>query len=166
MRKRLLSLLFIPFFYSCGFYTIADGAGCFVKGTKILTPQGSVAIETLAPGREVLSWDESSDRVVVGIVDQLLMREDTTPGTLTLVNGNTFGVTADHPVYSATEQKWLPVEALKASDQIKFYNESTKSMELANVAKFERNLPAQTTYNLKVRHYENSFAEGMLAHFY
>ena len=162
--KFLFVLFVLSLLQSCGIYALASGGGCFVKGTTILTPQGDVAIETLTPGREVLAWDETEHKVVVGIVDALLVRESSAPGTLTLSSGISLGVTGDHPVYVAGE--WVPVASLKKGDQVTFYNQSTKSIEVQSINTFDVNLPIQTTYNLKVRHYENSFAAGMLAHFY
>lgn len=164
--KWILILLVLPVLHSCGFYTLANGAGCVIKGTQVLTPQGEFAIETLAPGREVLSWDEKQQKVVVGIVDEVIIREQSTPGTLTLSEGASLGITSDHPVYVVTTGAWTPVGSLKQGDQVSFYNQQTKATEIRQVNGFELNLPVQITYNLKVRHYENSFAAGVLAHFY
>jgi hypothetical protein len=169
MKSKILflfSLSYLLLLSSCGIYSLADGAGCFVQGTKILTPQGSAAIETFLPGQEVLSWDSDANQVVVGIVELLIVHENSTPGTLTLASGLQMGVTPDHPVFSVTREKWLPVSELNSNEKLKFYNAVSNVIEESSLAQFQQNLPVQTTYNLKVRRYENSFAEGMLAHFY
>ena len=164
--RLFLSLMILAFLPGCGIYALADGAGCFVKGTKIQTPQGEVAIESLTAGREVLAWDEAEHKIVVGIVDELIVHDNSTPGTLVLGNGVFMGITGDHPVYIAAKHEWIPVAGLQKGDEVTFYHSETKSTDTQAFSSFEINLPVQTTYNLKVRHYENSFAAGMLAHFY
>lgn len=164
--KWIVALLMLPALHSCGIYALADGAGCVVKGTLISTPQGDVAIDTLTPGREVLSWDEAEHKVVVGIVEELVVRDQASPGTLTLSDGTSLGITSDHPVYVETVGAWVPVGSLKPGDRVSLYRPNSKSVEIAEVSGFLLNLPVQVTYNLKVRHYENSFAAGVLAHFY
>lgn len=46
------------------------GGGCFPAGVRVLTPDGEAAIESLKPGDEVLSFDDTG-RVAVSVVQKL-----------------------------------------------------------------------------------------------
>lgn len=150
---------------SCAFYPIAAGAGCFVKGTVISTPSGPRPIESLTSGDEVFSWDEETKQLVIGIVD-VVVRRHATPWSVALSNGIRLGITPDHPVFLMESQNWVPVEKVMIGDTVGFLDVEMQALENVRIDSMRQELPPQTTYNLKVRRYQNSFAEGLLAHFY
>jgi len=75
---------------------------CFVKGTKIATPSGERAIETLAAGEEVLTSNGVTRiRALVRNTTQCLV-------TLKLSNGKKIRCTPDHPFF--TDVGWVTAE--------------------------------------------------------
>lgn len=78
-------------FVASGFVVHNKGGGCFPAGTRIRTPHGDVAIETLQPGDVVLSGD--GDKTTVEAVSQTRDR------VLTLwTDRGILHVTVEHPL--------------------------------------------------------------------
>jgi filamentous hemagglutinin len=164
--KRILVLTAALSATSCGIYALSDGSGCFVAGTPISTPDGPRAIELLGPGDSVYSWDKDSDQIVIGVVEALIVHEKTKPWTLTLSNGKTLRVTPEHPLYQSGQNIWAPVSQLKTGDQLRHLDEQTRQPGALAITSIEAQDVEERTFNIKVRRYENSFAGGLLAHFY
>ena len=164
---RLIQCLMVVLVVSsCASYELASGSGCFAKGTKILSPSGPVAIETLASGNEVYAWDEPTNQVVIGVVEQLVTRENSETWTVSLGNGRSLEITSDHPLYDAKSKIWKPFAEFKIGDSLKYFDDDSQTLIDVDISALGKSSVRQTTYNLKVRRYENSFAEGVLAHFY
>ena len=159
--KTMISLLSIFLIVSCG----GSDSGCFVKGTQIKTADGEVAIENLKRGDQVTSYDVETGEVVTGVIDKVTTRTVDTIGELELSNGVKVGVTGDHPIYSIKDSKFVRVDSLNRGDEVGFYEGGN---QIASVVIKSVSFKQETTkvYNIKVKNYNTSFAEGILAEFY
>ena len=141
------------------------GDSCFVAGTNIATPDGPVAIDELAVGDEVLSYDLAKQRVVTGIIEHVFRHEGATPATLALDDGTLLGVTPEHPIYFADSGAFLP--AMQASDfhgVLRLGSNGHVSAALAEQFEPAASGAPQVVYNLSVSGRRNFFAEGVLVH--
>ena len=94
MRLRLLLLIALLLFPGIAF--ARGGGGCFLAGTPVSTPQGSVPIEQLMPGQVVLAFDGTgvtSAKIVEIFKVQRDYYFEISAG------GHTVRATAEHPFY-------------------------------------------------------------------
>ncbi len=164
------------FIFTFGFLQILGGcfepsfpSTCFLAGTRIATPEGPVAIEDLQLGQSVLSYDQETGMVVDAVIEMLTNRKVSSYLKVSFPDGRILNVTHDHPV--ALRQKdgtigWIDAGRLVAGDNLVTLDDTSKAINVSLVSSIETESTAVPVYNLKVRHYENSFAEGILSHFY
>jgi len=137
---------------------------CFVAGTRIETPQGNVAIESLKSGDQVYSFDVKTEKLVPTLVSKLLRREVQDRWQVTFANGTILEVTSEHPFWDPVLNKYRPIKDFKINDQaLVVGNDGIKE----NVAVLEKKFIPGTieVYNLSVGEpYRNYLAEGVLVH--
>ena len=94
----------------------------FAEGTEVLTPEGSVPIETLREGDLVVARDDETGQTGVFPVTAVMSREATDLLWLTLVDGHgatsTLGITSEHPLFVVGEG-WLTADEVVAGDAIR-----------------------------------------------
>ncbi len=141
---------------------------CFLAGTRIATPEGTVAIEDLQLGQSVLAYDEKTGMVVDAIIEMLTDRRVDSYLQISFPDGRVLNVTHDHPLALNKDGAvvWIDAGQLVAGDQLMTLNDESKSVDVSAISSIESITASVPVYNLKVRHYENSFAEGVLSHFY
>ena len=147
------------------------GAGCwtwscFVRGTRIITPQGFRPIEDLRVGDEVYSLDVATRRPVVRRVGALLRAEATeilhiAAGELVLR-----GVTAEHPFYDAEQGTWTPAGEIHEGTRILAWLGAADVRELGiTTHRTAGAIGKVEVFNLTIDGPEhNYFAEGFLVH--
>src|SRR6185503_17667173 len=84
----------------------AGSFGCFVAGTRIATPSGTLSIEELRIGDLVLAYDEQTGLVVPRPVTATFVHPDHPIGALPLSDGRVLRVTPNHPVYLPDQQRY------------------------------------------------------------
>lgn len=92
-------------------------AGCFAAGTKLWTPGGYRAIETLAAGDMVYSRDEfdPSGAIEAKVVEEVFVRF---AGVYNLhIGGQVIGTSGEHPFY-VVGRGWTPACELRPGDRI------------------------------------------------
>lgn len=125
---------------------------CVANGTKITTPTGAVAIETLAIGDRVLGYDAEHDSFVETTVRRIL---PSTSDELFDVNG--LLVTGEHPIFN--DGAWTRARDL-APGSLLLRHDGTP-LELASIGV----LSARTrVYDLSVDWPHNFFADDLLVH--
>lgn len=155
------------------------GYYCFEAGSEVATPHGSVAIERLSIGDEVLAFDERTGAIAKRRVLRTYVHETTRTGVLALRDGRTLHVTPEHPIFRAGTQRFEPAETIGAGDELvtlPFSLGPTALLDSKTLAASRSVLvPAAsyaaraldepvTVYNLHVDELETYFVEGVLVH--
>lgn len=98
----------------------APGRACFTPSMRVLTPSGYVAIEKLAAGDEVISWDVEADKPVVNQIVRKTVSEDEEYLRLCPVQprGQALEVTAEHPFYAPAHGLYIPLSEIKPSERL------------------------------------------------
>jgi len=100
-------------------------AHCFVAGTRVATPHGTQAIQTLQVGQQVLSEDPKTHEVEPEAVQRVLHDPATSLVAVDLSDGSTITTTATHSFYVdggvriAPEGAWLWAEHLLPGDRLR-----------------------------------------------
>ncbi|MCG6158094.1 Hint domain-containing protein [Rubinisphaera margarita] len=118
---------------------------CFVAGTPILTPSGSVPIENLKAGDYV--WARSEHDPGGDIrpqrIEQTFILE--APTIAIVVEGHTIETTPDHPFFVAGKG-WVPARELEENDLLAGHNDV-----IAPISSVFPTGEVQTVYNFRVR---------------
>jgi hypothetical protein len=141
---------------------------CFAAGTKIAMADGSKKnIENIKVGDKILSWDFSKNKKIEGEVIGLWngMHDD-----IYIINEK-IKVTAEHPFWTK-EEGWAsinPKETLekhgmnigKLNAGYHFMDEKGNSVEIKSIVS---DFGEIMTYNLRIKNYENYYANDVLVH--
>lgn len=150
------------------------GGNCFERGSSVATPRGSVAIETLRVGDDVLAFDERSASVVARPITATYVHTVAQTGRLRLADGRVLRMTAEHPVYLAAEGRYARADEIAGKAAVVTLLASPGAtaaragvglgVEYAEDSGF---LPIErptVVYNISVGDLENYFVEGVLVH--
>ena len=117
---------------------------CFAAGTKLWTPEGPRAIETLREGDLVLSRDENDPNGAV-VARRVEMTFKRLGRILVLrVGGQEIRTTAEHPFW-VWGKGWTEASALRAGDRLALLGEGEREVEAV-----EDGQTHETVYNLSV----------------
>lgn len=142
------------------------GGNCFVRGTRVLTPNGWCAIEKLAVGDEVLSYDTLTKASVTRKVAELLTRQVPHVARLRAGELGIAGVSLEHPVWDEAAQRWTPVAQLSLGSRVVALlpGGAPRTIGLTQLENLPSRSPVEV-FNLEVDGEEhNYFAEGILVH--
>ncbi|WP_434415059.1 polymorphic toxin-type HINT domain-containing protein [Nannocystis pusilla] len=137
-----------------------SGAVCFATGTPIDTPAGPVAIEALAPGATVLSFDVLRGEAQVSHVLRRVSRGERPVLQLRLADGRALRVTGEHPLWLPHAGVFRPARDLHVGDRL--LGRDGAALPLESIVSdgtsevWELSVDAPDTY----------FADGVLAHNY
>jgi len=147
-----------------GWYDKTGESPCFAAGTPIATPSGEKAIESIAVGEAVYSWDAEAKEVVVGAVTRTKRRAGKRVGTLTFEDGRTVDVTGNHPFYVVRTGEWVEAARLEPGTVVlELRNGAVAETRLVAKAEFAREA---VVYDLTVTTHHDYFAAGVLVHNY
>lgn len=155
-RLVTLVLLFLTIFGVC-FAIIMPWMRnhCVVRGARVRTRKGSVPIEELAVGDEILTLSPDGvkqpgriTRIEPGRVTEFLR--------LTLADGRTLCVTEQHPL--ALEGEWVRAARLREGDRVRTED------GYAAIERIEKVAEGALVYDLTVEPNPNFFADGVLVH--
>jgi len=141
----LLLLLFLLFLLlPAGAAWSRGGGGCVEEGTRILTPQGSTAVEHLRPGDEVVSFSEGKfQRARV----KALTRVHPEDVIEISADGRRMRLTAEHPVMVGPGE-FHHAEALSAGETL--YVKGEAGLEATRIESVRRLPTTRPAYNLLV----------------
>jgi hypothetical protein len=156
---------------------------CFEAGSPVATPSGSVPIERLRIGDQVLAFDERASSVTPRRVTATFVHEVPESGRLALADGRVLRVTAEHPIYDADRGTYVRADHFDGHETLVTLVQTlapgdasgknggraeAPSIDLANSdARGFSRLAAKdsvTVYNISVEGLENYFIEGVLVH--
>jgi predicted phage terminase large subunit-like protein len=84
---------------SVGGALTGEGGNCFVAGTMVSTPTGTMPIDQILAGQKVMAFDHSRGRVVVSRVLATQTREATELYEIHTSRGHSFVCTGNHPIF-------------------------------------------------------------------
>ncbi|MFK7825201.1 MAG: Hint domain-containing protein [Oligoflexales bacterium] len=166
MNPAFLSSIFtfILIIVGCGDSTYGGGKLCLPEGTPISTPNGDITIEKLKIADLVFSFDLEKNEKVIGVVDDIISHETQSMIQINLNNGTQIDATEDHLFYLPLEKKWEKAGSLKESDNL-LLEDKIQPTSVLSIRHIKNEKPIKV-FNLKVRHFENSFAFKVLNHSY
>ncbi len=139
---------------------------CFIAGTEIATPSGSVPIESLKTGDAVLSYDVEKAMVVVGFVTETFNYLNRPALDLEVSNGVRIGVTPEHPFYLPDSQTWVPLSKIKNGTHLLRLSQNGETVRTVKISEIKEMGIQKEVYNIHVYPHHNYFAEGILVHNY
>lgn len=92
-----------------------EGCNSFTAGTEIATEQGAKAIEAMAVGDRVWSYNEKTQTVELNTVLHLMNHVETDDYIVVVMEGEEIEVTAEHPFY-VEGKGWVNAQALEVGD--------------------------------------------------
>ena len=125
---------------------------CFPAGTLIATPDGKVAIESLKEGDDVVSWDTSTKRQVIGKVSNTFTRFSQNILAITLDDDTTIETTGAHPFWVANKGWKL------AGDLGLEMTLHGLASDAPSIRSIERKHELTTVFNFEVLEFHNYFA--------
>lgn len=146
--------------FACG------GDSCFIPGTRVLTPSGWRAIETLRPGDTIVSYSLGEERLVSRAVRRVFSA--TTDRLLRLEAGELHltGVSGSHPVFDVTRSAFVRVDALSLGGIVlaSLPGATPRPLPITHLS-VAASGGTHEVWNLEVDGEEhNYFAEGILVH--
>ncbi len=143
-----------------------EDENCFVRGTRVLTPSGWCAIEKLAPGDEVTSYDTVSRTVVTRKVSELIAGQAPSVARLHAGELTIAGASLTHPFWDEVAQSWKPLSQLSLTTTLVglLPGGTPSTLTLTGLEHLPSKAPVEV-WNLHVDGEEhNYFAEGILVH--
>jgi hypothetical protein len=137
---------------------------CFPAGTPIATPDSERAIEELTAGSAVLSWSAERGAPVVARVVDVKRRHASELLELTLGDGRTLRVTANHPLFVPARADWVPAGELGPGDHVGVLSDG-RLTPVAIDAIAARTVDVDV-FDLTIETTHAYFAGGVLAHNY
>lgn len=102
---------------SVGSALTGEGGNCFVAGTMVSTPKGSVPIEKISVGDKVFAFDHLRGKVVTSDVIATKPRASDDIFEVRTTQGHSFQCTGDHPVFIAG-RGYIPASAMGPGDRV------------------------------------------------
>jgi hypothetical protein len=120
------------------------GLPCFPAGTLVHGPDGAIAIERLVTGAVVWTVEPITGARRRGRVAAVTINRAVSLCDVELTGGERVAATADHPFWSATEQRWIPAAELAPGTAL----HGLDGHDRAVLAVAVRDVAATATYNL------------------
>jgi len=141
---------------------------CFVAGTPVATAKGSRAIEDLAVGDEVLSYDPATKRLRPVAIWRVKSRIANQTLRVTLTNGARLELTPNHPVFRLGTDDFRPADELRVGDRVLVFSGSPqgRAVSAVEVAALAPSDAEVAVYNIGVHSPHDYFAAGVLVHNY
>lgn len=138
-----------------------SGPACFTADTPIATPSGNASIASLQPGMAVLAFDAQTQTRVVTHVTRLIPRGERPILALTLSNGQTMHVTAEHPLLDANTNAFRTAGSFVAGDALRGLEG-----EVIHIVQMIDTGERAPVFDLSVEGPHTYFANGVVAHNY
>jgi len=146
-------------FYANGILTHNKAFACFIAGTSIKMIDGTEKnIEDVVKGDVVLSWEETTNEKVAGIVSEILVADVNSVIEIKFENGTKIVTTEEHPFY--VSENWVKAKDLTIDMVCTTSDDSTSKIETITIKKENT-----TVYNLlDVTDSHTFYANNILVH--
>lgn len=156
-----------PFYRSCDFVAPSHANGCAMacvycvtSDTLISTTQGSIPIDHIRNGTDILAYNASSHQFVAAKAVDIASRD--VEGIFEIQAGNTvLRATAEHPLM--TRRGWIQAESLTLEDEILCCMPGS-SPDYKKVESVNHKAGPIRVYNFHVPEYESYLANGFVTH--
>lgn len=138
-----------------------SGPACFTADTPIASPRGDVPIASLEPGMRVFAFDAQTQTRTVTRVTRLIPRGAQPILALTLSNGQTMRVTAEHPLLDAQTNAFRTAGSFHTGDVMRGV-----AGEVVHVVRVIETQEHAAVFDLSVEGPHTYFANGVVAHNY
>ena len=139
------------------------GGGCFTKGTLVTTPSGSIQIEKLKFGDQILGFDNSG-KVIGSKVEELITHQQNHYFIIKIKSKTLkeeVHVTGEHPFYVGNGQ-FKKVEDLNKGEYIyQLQNNGLSPVQIKSIIRIKTNI---TVYNIKTSKPHTYSAENIAVH--
>ncbi|MBI5405334.1 MAG: hypothetical protein HY976_03865 [Candidatus Kerfeldbacteria bacterium] len=136
--------------------------GCFVAGTRILTPLGARAIQDIAVGDTVYAYDETNGRQTTSQVTETFVHQGRSFGRVVFSDGSSIQTTAYHPFYDPVHHVWKDIGTMQPGDVV--LKHGFGSHRWARILTLEFSSGLGTVYNLEVSGYHTYYANDTVVH--
>jgi hypothetical protein len=144
-----------------------SGIACVPAGTLLLTPTGSVPVESVHQGDAVTAFDEGTMQKMTSTVSHVFKYENRELYQLGTSGFHTLICSGDHRLTQVSENSELiypPARDLKQGDALLVYNDQTGAMEQTTVQKIQSLGVTDTVYHIGVEDGHVFVAGGFPAH--
>jgi Fe2+ transport system protein FeoA len=139
--------------------------GCFIAGTKVVTPAGLRPIESIEKGDKVLSFDTETSQTVASTVTKLKGKITERLLKVGFSNGIVLNVTPEHRFFDPITKNYRPIKTFKEGDKALLIGENgqTETVTLVAIESFSQK--ETRVYNFEVDNpLHNYLVEGILVH--
>jgi hypothetical protein len=146
---------------SDNFRTQINGVQCVVEGSLITVPGGSVLIEDLKAGQEVLSFNGDFYEI-----DSVIDITESTTDKIYVINGE-LNVTGEHPVFCAEKNDYVLAKELRIGDTLKYIKPvSDNECDVIDKKIFDISIIDKKVkvFDIAVKKNNNFWASGYLLH--
>ncbi|HVA66236.1 MAG TPA: prepilin-type N-terminal cleavage/methylation domain-containing protein [Elusimicrobiota bacterium] len=126
------------------------GFGCFVAGTPVLTPAGSVPIEKIKPGDVVYAVDPASYALVPEKVRAVETKTVDTILKVVLSDGIQIEATPIHPFFDPASGRFKQIQYFKAGDRVAFLENSGAAPQDVALAGGDPRLTPALEWDIKI----------------
>jgi hypothetical protein len=143
--------------YECRYINGLRGGASFTPGTMVMTPAGSLPIENIKSGDEIISFDEKTLKLRKDRVTKIHTRFSKRVFRV-IANGRAVMATENHPFM--TPQGFKKVLQLKPGDQV-YWGKEMQLFEIEEISHIPQDVPV---HNLTVAGNPTFFADGFAVH--
>jgi hypothetical protein len=128
----------------------------------ISTADGHKPIEKIKIGDSVYAWNEDSKKVEISKVINTMIHPDKKYGLAKFSNGIELKVTPEHPFYSKSQDKWIPIKEFEKGEKVLLLK--NKRLIEIKFKSYKWDIGVANVYNITVEKNHNYFAEKVLVH--
>jgi RHS repeat-associated protein len=128
-------------------------AGCFVKGTLILTNKGLIPIEQIAVGDTVWVYNDSTGDKAKQVVFNVVVRQTSRLISI-YIDSAVIHTTSEHPFY--IRSRWVNAENIEINDSIVLFNGRQAAIRYIEVKD-----TSCTVYNFAVENYHTYYVSDL-----
>ena len=138
---------------------------CIIEGTKIATPKGKRNIETLQEGDLIYSYDIYQKKLRPRPIKKVIQSTKNKSYIITTQNFQLKGITAEHPVFNISEQRFKKTSTLVVGSHVLVLQNNQLIEQRIIDIKLQEHANSYRFFDLSLQGNEhNFFADNILVH--